>query len=422
MGPPQEVFDAVVSGGVETVRAWLTTAPRDLNVRFWYNASHDLDDECDGGNNATCATLLHAAVDPVITNHGPDQRAMVSLLLANGAEINATDVFGTTALHLSAGDLRMVAMLLERGADLNARKSSGATPLVSATRLDGSPDRFEIVRYLVSNGADLSVFEKDGIPRSIWRDNDNGHIADWLQKIQAAGSWGRYVREPRLALVTLRELCARGRAYPPAVKLRTISAETLIFERLFGAPASSAVKRSRPAPDAFPKEVFWHILSFWHTPRDDESTSEEVIVDELRGRAPPGSFYAVTLSRSETSYIDIQSIRYADPFPGGAFDLNVLNHAPAFALRVSKNRSESIPLNAGDIICGIRSLEVFGRSLSGVGQQVRAAMSTERFRLRLYRPRAGMDGPAVAAPRECAFACRAVTPFFNIARGEGAAT
>ena len=44
MGPPQEVFDAVVSGGVETVRAWLTTAPRDLNVRFWYNASHDLDD------------------------------------------------------------------------------------------------------------------------------------------------------------------------------------------------------------------------------------------------------------------------------------------------------------------------------------------------------------------------------------------
>jgi len=412
MGPPQEVFDAAVSGGVETVRAWLTTAPRDLSVRFWYNAWHDLDDECRGGNNATYSTLLHAAVDPVMI-HGQDQRAMVSLLLAHGAEINGKPM-GTTALHLSAGDLRMVAMLLERGADLNARESSGETPLMSATRLDDSPDRFEVVRYLVSHGADVSVFVHGSDAVAIARVHGHDHIADWLAKIQAAGgSWRRYVREPRIALLMLRELCARGRAYPPAVKLRTISAETLIFERLFGAPASSAVKRSSPAPDALPKEVFWHVLSFWHTPRDDESKSEEVVVDELRGRVPPGSFYAVTLSRSERSHIVFEPIRYVDPFPGGAFDLNVLNHAPAHALRVARV-TESVPLNVGDIICCIGGLDVFRLNLSGMEPQIRAALNPRRVRLRLYRHR----GSSTAAPRECAFACRTVTPFFNLAHEE----
>ena len=50
----------------------------------------------------------------------------------------------------------------------------------------------------------------------------------------------------------LRALCARGRATAP----------TVIFERLFGAPASPA------RPPALPREVFWFVLSFWRTDRD----------------------------------------------------------------------------------------------------------------------------------------------------------
>ena len=345
---------------------------------------------------------------------------MVNLLLDNGADVEAVDNYGRTPLHYSAhsGDLRMTAMLVERGgADINARDRDGCTPLVtalhqilpSALNLPKSPDLFELVRFLVSRGAEL--FSQQPLSNSLSpgfrvnldvvslaRGSGTDHIADWLAKICAAGSWRRYLRAPRLALVSLRALCARGRAAPPAVKLRTISAESLIFERLFPVPPS----KFKPAPRVLPDEVFWHVLSFWRTNRDDESKSEEVVVDELRGRAPPGSFYAVTLWHSEIPQIDIQSITFVTK-----------SASQGHAMRISKSRSESIPLNVGDIICCIGSLEVFGRPLSEIGRQVQTALSTPRIRLRLYRPRAGMDGPAAA--RACELARRAATPFFNLA-------
>ena len=61
------------------------------------------------------------------------------------------------------------------------------------------------------------------------------------------------MKEPRVELARLRLLCGRGRATPLADPA---------LARLFGAPDEST--------HAVPKEVFWHVLAYWRSSRDDE--------------------------------------------------------------------------------------------------------------------------------------------------------
>ena len=73
------------------------------------------------------STPLHYAV---IKDH-PE---IVALLLARGADVQATYRSGATALHLAAdrGYRDIAALLLAHGADVNARDLSGAAPLDEA--------------------------------------------------------------------------------------------------------------------------------------------------------------------------------------------------------------------------------------------------------------------------------------------------
>jgi len=70
-----------------------------------------------------------------------------------------------------------------------------------------------------------------------------------LRGVEAAGSWKRYVREPRRDLLTFRRLVERGRAAPP---------DEIVLARLF------AGSRARGLPDV----LFWKVLSFWRSERD----------------------------------------------------------------------------------------------------------------------------------------------------------
>ena len=69
-----------------------------------------------------------------------------------------------------------------------------------------------------------------------------------IADVRAAGSFKRYANAPRLDVVVLQALCAKGRASPPPV-----------LERLFPTSTKSL---------HLPKEIFWRILSFWRTDRD----------------------------------------------------------------------------------------------------------------------------------------------------------
>ena len=79
-----------------------------------------------------------------------------------------------------------------------------------------------------------------------------------LTAVENAGSWKAYVREPVVALLSLRYLCLAGRATPPPH-----------LARCFGAPPIPAdgearTRARRAASTPLPDEVFEHILTFWN--------------------------------------------------------------------------------------------------------------------------------------------------------------
>ena len=78
-----------------------------------------------------------------------------------------------------------------------------------------------------------------------------------LTAVISAGSWRKYLHEPRVRVDTLRVLCARGRAAPPPGPLA----------RLFpcDAPCAGSVRARRVVPLG----VFRKILGFWRSDRDE---------------------------------------------------------------------------------------------------------------------------------------------------------
>jgi len=112
--------------------------------------------------NIKLETPLHSAI-----RFEDDNTALAELLVAKGATINAKDIEGETPLHRAASLAlpNLATLLVEKGADVNARRSGqwGWTPLFAAVVTAVNPNSTEtqritaseIVRFLVSNGADV---------------------------------------------------------------------------------------------------------------------------------------------------------------------------------------------------------------------------------------------------------------------------
>src|SRR5215510_8408439 len=80
-------------------------------------------------------------------------------LLDKGADVNATNAFGATALIWSATDIAKVRLLVERGANVNAAAKTGRTALFVAAMSEPSAD---IVRLLIAKGADVKATDAFG--------------------------------------------------------------------------------------------------------------------------------------------------------------------------------------------------------------------------------------------------------------------
>ncbi len=87
-------------------------------------------------------------------------------LIAAGADVNARNRKGKTALHAAAkaGFSKTMAALLEHGADINARDNADETPLFDAVRstIRKTDKKIAAVETLLASGADASAVNKRG--------------------------------------------------------------------------------------------------------------------------------------------------------------------------------------------------------------------------------------------------------------------
>ena len=102
------LFDAVRTGDVQRVS--LIRAGTDANTR----------DET-GETPPTDAVIM-------------DYAECISLLLDCGADVNAANRYGSTALMWAGGDASLVKLLLDRGAAVDAQTTDGTTALLVAAR------------------------------------------------------------------------------------------------------------------------------------------------------------------------------------------------------------------------------------------------------------------------------------------------
>ena len=87
---------------------------------------------------------------------------MLSFLIEKGADVNAYDKYGQTALMLAAKykskvDMDIVKLLIEKGADVNARDNLDYTGLMTAA-FDG---RLDIVKLLIEKGVNINLRNKN---------------------------------------------------------------------------------------------------------------------------------------------------------------------------------------------------------------------------------------------------------------------
>ncbi len=103
----------------------------------------------------------------------------MSMLADAGADVNAKNEFGVTALMWCATDEARVRLLLSKGADANARSRQGRTPLLIAAATEGTTG---ILKLLLDKGAKLKDADADPVttPLSAAAAADDTSSVRWL--------------------------------------------------------------------------------------------------------------------------------------------------------------------------------------------------------------------------------------------------
>ncbi len=247
---PDELSYAIQRGEVEVVRSWLDNG---------------------GDVSAKCKSSNLAIPDPellLIVAARCGKTRIMDLLLTRGADIDATDADGRTAVYellnywATYGSLPALKVLLSHGADVNKTKQSGflvgQTPLMIA--ISAGPD---YVRSLLRAGADPEHRAQD-IGRGISTAEEQARSdpycqrsasADLLRDVRLAGGWARYALQPHYDLLVLRALCHRRRA-----TFDSWTPEVLV--RLFGAPEARRRNNAVRGRTDLPDPLFWRVLEF----------------------------------------------------------------------------------------------------------------------------------------------------------------
>lgn len=135
-----------------------------LEADFWRfdTEVEDVRDMLDQGADVNATddygrTPLHLAA---VTNY---ESSVIELLLSRGADVNARNNYGSTPLHNAVefiDELPIIALLLDRGADANAKDDNGETPLHMAAA--GLNDEPLVIILLLARGADVNARDNYG--------------------------------------------------------------------------------------------------------------------------------------------------------------------------------------------------------------------------------------------------------------------
>jgi ankyrin repeat protein len=130
----------------------------------------------DHGANTESRKILERTVLDSAIDAEANREEIVTMLLAAGANVDASDKHGSTALFwaIDEGQLSTAKILLDGGASTSARNVLGFTPLHEAIR----HGQTEITELLIRYAADVNVRDNDG---STPLDKASGKVAELLR-------------------------------------------------------------------------------------------------------------------------------------------------------------------------------------------------------------------------------------------------
>jgi len=141
-GAPLDVFEASMTGAVDRLQAYLDKQPelanafavdgfQPLGLAAFFGQTAAVELLLGRGASVNSASHNEQSVMPLHSAAAGQHLQIAGMLLAHGADPNATQAWGFTPLHSAAqnGQIAMIRLLLDHGADLQARSQDRRSPL-----------------------------------------------------------------------------------------------------------------------------------------------------------------------------------------------------------------------------------------------------------------------------------------------------